>query len=572
MMAGVVLCTSVAGAEFFKGVDLSILKAAEDGGVQYRIAGQVQDPVIIFKENGCNYVRLRLFVNPSGKDGQVNTLAYTLQMAKRVKQAGLPLLLDLQYCDGWADAKSQAMPAAWKGLTNQQLLRAVRQYTLDTLKAFQNEGCLPDMVAVGNEITNGYLWPVGGPMSNEKLWPSFIELLKTCIAAVREVAPASRTKVMVHVDRGDNALISEWFFSHLQRANVEYDVIGLSYYPYGPGSLDNLRQNLAALSRKYDKDIIIVETSYWYCGEQGDLPFPTSADGQKAFLDRVMDIVAQTPGGHGKGVFYWEPAWIQGNKWNGPAWSNIWECRALFDAQGNALPALSCYWRPDPAMSYPSVPDFSYRTAADAVTAVPRRSGVWWKRHQDLLKLVAQHRDSQLIFIGDSITDMWQYEPSFGADFGKYDALDLGISGDTTEYVLFRLENGEIDGLHPKLAVLLIGTNNAGVGDRPEWIAAGVKKIVDELHRKLPGTRILLLGIFPRDLKDSKLRAVVAATNPLVAKFAEPNTTYLDIGGVFLDSNGEIPPEVMKDLLHPTTKGYELWFKAMRPELDKLMQ
>ena len=134
---------------FVKGADLSLLQFIEDHGVQYREAGQTKDPLAIFKDHGCNYVRLRLFVHPDGTVGQVNSLPYTLALAKRVKQAGFRWLLDLHYSDGWADPGHQNIPAEWKGLSQTRLAERVFTYTKETVAAFAQAGCSPDMVQVG---------------------------------------------------------------------------------------------------------------------------------------------------------------------------------------------------------------------------------------------------------------------------------------------------------------------------------------------------------------------------------------------------------------------------------------
>jgi lysophospholipase L1-like esterase len=226
--------------------------------------------------------------------------------------------------------------------------------------------------------------------------------------------------------------------------------------------------------------------------------------------------------------------------------------------------------RAAPATRPSTRPAAKPRTPDDAITPAPR-DPKWVKRHEGFVKDSAAHKDSQLIFVGDSITDGWRGRPSFKSNYGKYDPIDLGLSGDRTEHVLYRLENGEIEGLHPKVAVVMIGTNNSG-NDKPEWIAAGVAKIVEDLHTKLPDTKVLLLAIFPRGAKNSPARSVVNQTNVLLAKLDAPNTKYLDIGASFLDENGEISKEIMKDLLHPTDKGYDIWAKAMQPTLDDLMK
>lgn len=178
--------------------------------------------------------------------------------------------------------------------------------------------------------------------------------------------------------------------------------------------------------------------------------------------------------------------------------------------------------------------------------------------------------------MGDSITDFWPRVGEYSwLKFAPYHPADFGISGDATENVIWRFTHGELDGIHPKVVVLMIGTNNIGhkPADEPEWAAAGVVKIVQIFREKLPDTKILLLGVFPRDHKESKTRADVAAINETIRKLDDGNMIrYLDIGNVFLDGNGEIPHDIMLDRLHPTAKGYDLWYNAMKPLLDEMMQ
>jgi arabinogalactan endo-1,4-beta-galactosidase len=360
LLAALVL-TDISWAEFIKGVDLSMLQYIQDHDVQYKEAGKVKDPLLIFKDHGCNYVRLRLFVAPDGQEGQVNTLAYTLRFAKRVKQVELKLLLDFHYSDGWADPTHQNIPAAWKGLSHSQLLERVFVYTRETLAAFRREGVMPNMVEVGNEITNGMLWPDAGPLmeparwnvterppaSADAKWDNLAGLLKVGIRGVRESDPTGEAKVMIHIDKGGNKEMARWFFDNLQHRDVVFDVIGLSYYPFWHGTLDGLKDNLSILSQAYKKDIMVVETGYdTWRGPQGKLPFPLTPEGQKAFLEELIRIVAATHGGRGQGVCYWAPEWIMGKKWNGPTWSGQWEDRALFDYSGNMRPAMEAFQIP----------------------------------------------------------------------------------------------------------------------------------------------------------------------------------------------------------------------------------
>ncbi len=340
-----VLPTRAAAAPaFIAGADLSLLQFTEDHGVQYKEGGVAQDALSLFKAHGCNYVRLRLFVDPKGSSGQVNTLAYTVALARRVKAANLPWMLDLHYSDGWADPGHQAIPAQWQGLTHLQLVDQIFAYTRDTLAAFRLAGCPPDMVQVGNEITNGMLWPDGGQLVSEAKWDAFAELLQAGIRGVHAGATAA-TKIVIHIDKGSRLGVSRSFFAHLTARNVPFDMIGLSYYPFQDGPLAGLRQSLDYLAGTYRKDIIVAETAqYWRGGKQNlVLPYPRTPEGQKAFLADLLRTVAATPGGHGRGVFYWAPEWIEGNKWYGAGGSGDCESRALFDPSGNMLPALNAF-------------------------------------------------------------------------------------------------------------------------------------------------------------------------------------------------------------------------------------
>jgi len=329
---------------FTLGADLSLLQEVQDHGVQFKEAGQVKDPLLILKGHGWNYVRLRLFVNPNGEHGQVNSLEYTLKLAARVKAAGFKLLLDLHYSDGWADPGHQTTPAEWKDLPHPLLADQVAIYTWRTLNAFAQAGCLPDVVEVGNEVTNGMLWPDGGPLSGPQVnakWDNFADLLKVAIKTVRSFSPPGGIRIMIHIDRGEKSATSQWFFDHLKQEGVDFDVIGLSYYPFWNGPMSGLQDNLNFLANRYGKDIYIAETDYDADGGgPKGLAFPATPEGQKDYLAALIKMVQATPGGDGAGVFYWGADWIQGQKWEGPRWSGQWEGRALFDGDGEMRPAV----------------------------------------------------------------------------------------------------------------------------------------------------------------------------------------------------------------------------------------
>lgn len=207
----------------------------------------------------------------------------------------------------------------------------------------------------------------------------------------------------------------------------------------------------------------------------------------------------------------------------------------------------------------------------DAVKPVPREGG-WLKRHESINQRVAKGAD--LIFIGDSITQGWEGNGKnvWAKHYQRRNAANLGIGGDRTQHVLWRLDNGNIEGIKPKLAVIMIGTNNSG-NNTPEEIAAGITAIVEKLRDRLPETKILLLGIFPRGASpaDSR-RQVNEKTNQLVSKLHDgKHVFYLDIGKQFLAEDGTLSKEIMPDLLHLSEKGYTIWAESIEPHVARLM-
>ena len=231
----------------------------------------------------------------------------------------------------------------------------------------------------------------------------------------------------------------------------------------------------------------------------------------------------------------------------------------------------------------PTMPCPDYRTVS--VTPAPLEESWsldWWMpRHRDKLAEIARRRTAgeatDLVFIGDSITHNWEKEqaPLWQQFYGKYHPLNLGYGGDRTENVLWRLQNGEVDGIAPKVAVLMIGTNNTGLrNDDPEVTVAGIRRDLDELRKRLPQTRVLLLAIFPRgpDAADG-LRQVNARINALLPTLADNKQVfYLDINAAFLAPDGSLSRDIMPDLLHPNAEGYRRWARAMQPTLERLMR
>lgn len=200
------------------------------------------------------------------------------------------------------------------------------------------------------------------------------------------------------------------------------------------------------------------------------------------------------------------------------------------------------------------------------------------RQHQAQVE-IAQAGDIDVLFMGDSITDWWDSErepfagkPVFDRYFGDWKVANFGIAGDTTQGVLYRLQNGEGEGFSPKVVMLLIGVNNTRSNTPPE-IAEGVGAVVLQLQENFPDAEILLLGVFPYQQAGSQMRQDIDWINARISQLHDGETVhYLDIGHVFLDENGNIPVDVMSDALHPTTRGYELWAEAVIAPLTRLLE
>jgi len=214
------------------------------------------------------------------------------------------------------------------------------------------------------------------------------------------------------------------------------------------------------------------------------------------------------------------------------------------------------------------------KPAHSAVTPEPRDGDWWIKRHASFNQRVAKG-NVDLIFIGDSITHSWESggKNVWAKYYAKRNAVNLGVSGDRTQHVLWRLDNGNIKNISPKVAVIMIGTNNSGEGrSTAEEMIDGVTAVVDKLRAKLPKTKVLLLDIFPRGQRINAQRGKILQVNQVLSRLdARPHVTFLRIGQNFLSPDGSIAKEIMPDFLHLTPKGYAIWAKSIEPTLARLM-
>ena len=360
--------------KFVKGMDLSTLLELERCGAKYYDNGEDRDLLAIMKSYDVDTIRIRLWNDPWSETGESygageNDLKTSLEIAKRVTAAGFGVLLNFHYSDFWADPGKQIKPKAWADYGVKELEQAVYDYTLESMRTFLDADVNITMVQVGNELSNGLLWPEGKV-------PNYDNIATFVNAGIRAVRKADATiPVMIHLDNGgNNALYREWFDNFTKRGE-DFEIIGLSYYPFWHGSLQMLNDNMNDIAERYGKDLVIAEVSMGYTMEDyknyeklsdeerkgyatrpalvEKIEYPMTKQGQYDFMEDFLNRISHIKGGKGKGFFYWEPAWIPvpGSGWATPAslkymndpgpCGNEWANQALFDYDGNALPTLS---------------------------------------------------------------------------------------------------------------------------------------------------------------------------------------------------------------------------------------
>jgi arabinogalactan endo-1,4-beta-galactosidase len=339
------------------GADLSFGPQELAAGTRFTDFGKTATPVQILRAHGGNFVRMRLWVDPPAG---YSDLASDLALARRVAAAGMKIYLDIHYSDFWADPQHEDTPAAWQGQDLATLADTVRNYTRNVIAAFARQGTPVGMVSIGNEIRNGFLWPTGQvDWGADTGWDNLATLLKAGIAGARDGNPrGNQLRVMLHFDEGGNNADSYRFFNNLVQRGVQFDVIGLSYYPFFHGPVAALRDNVDQLATQFGKDIVIAETQYAWTLANGDNTgnflwqpsqlsdgYPASPGGQLSLDNDLLSILAAVPGGHGAGLFYWEPEWVPGVGWE-PGAGTPNDNLTLYDFQGRTLPSIGILENP----------------------------------------------------------------------------------------------------------------------------------------------------------------------------------------------------------------------------------
>ena len=348
-------------AQKYVGGDISLLPSYEANGSKYRTTtgAAITDVITFSRDNGLNAMRVRLFVDPTKapdaekKEGVRQDLAYVTALGKRIKDAGLKFLLDFHYSDSWADPVKQYTPDAWVTLTDLQLYDKIYNYTKECLQTLKDAGAEPDFIQTGNEISYGMCWGKRGSSSLKKCytdkdanWLRFTTLLKNAIKACREECP--QAKIIIHTERVANVTMQKAFYERLQKAELDYDIIGTSFYSYYHGSLQTLETSLNMLATNFPtKDIWLVEVGYFYIwqptikspGVDLSKQYPISEAGQAAYTEALINVLNKHE--KVKGLFWWM---MEANEYPPTGSSQVtkdWYNAALWDDEdGKVNPAF----------------------------------------------------------------------------------------------------------------------------------------------------------------------------------------------------------------------------------------
>jgi arabinogalactan endo-1,4-beta-galactosidase len=345
-------------SEFVMGADLSYVNQILDHGGVYKDSGNIEDPYLIFRKYGANVIRFRLFYNPLwtktvyGASGTqlYNDYADVKKGISKSKAAGMQVCLDFHYSDTWADPSKQQKPAAWDTLTRRPVLAdSVYNYTFRILNNLGINGLMPEYVQIGNEINPGLLLPQGNRWNGNEA--NMMLLLNSGIRAVRDAGASNsiKPKIIIHIAQPEN--VDAWFNGLAVKGLIDYDIIGISYYYlYSTVSINDVSTYISQIRVKYDKDVMIMETAYpWTSGDADSYSdtfnasklvpgYPASVDGQYNYLITLTQKIID---GGGKGIFYWEPAWITSNLKDLWGSGSSWDNHTLFDFQGSVIKGMN---------------------------------------------------------------------------------------------------------------------------------------------------------------------------------------------------------------------------------------
>ncbi len=337
---------SAAPRDYWFGADLSYVNEMQACGAHYAAYGET-DPYRIFARSGTNLVRVRIWND--AKWTPYSNLADVRKTIAAARANGMKVLLDFHYSDDWADGGKQIVPAAWAKLSDADQVKALYQYTLDTLDSLKADGLMPDMVQVGNE-TNGEILRTQPEEHVAINWTRNAALFNAGIQAVHDASKDSSIKprIMLHVAQPEN--IEPWFAAATKAGVIGYDIIGMSYYTkWSKEDFSGLSETIKRAHALFEKDVVVVETGYAFTDEAADPAnnllgsdsalkgYPVTPEGQAKYMHDIMQLTLDAGG---IGVVYWEPAWLSTKCRTRWAQGSDWENAAFFDYKGKGLPAL----------------------------------------------------------------------------------------------------------------------------------------------------------------------------------------------------------------------------------------
>lgn len=341
-------------AVYYKGMDLSFQTELEDFSVEYKDENGNSIQLLDFvKNNGTNLVRLKLW--HTSQDGE-NTLEDVKAYAQRIKSKNMAFLLNFHYSDYWADPGKQFPPIAWRDMTYIEVKVAIYNYTKDVVQQLKDQNTLPAIIQIGNETDSGFLWDFGKVWNEfNDNWPNYTGLVREAIRAINDVDTGNSIEIMLHHSSVENAI---YFFTELEAFNIDFDIIGLSYYPqFQIKDLNLVQSKINELATTFNKDILMVEVAYpftfdWYdnsnnyIGDSSQIlaEFPATPQGQKDYFEWLVQTIKNIPGNRGKGFCYWAPDWVTflGNETTSTGGSS-WENQCMFDFDHKALPVFDVY-------------------------------------------------------------------------------------------------------------------------------------------------------------------------------------------------------------------------------------
>lgn len=324
--------------DFIRGMDVSSYFEMKDKGYRYYDEeNQEVDALEYAVKRGFNYARMRIWKEPERipESGGYCNLERTIRLAQKIKSLGIGYVLDFHYSDWWADPGNQTKPAAWEGLSVDGLEEAVYEYTKECLVALDEAGVYPDMVQIGNEIRTGMLFPEGAVPE----WENLARFINAGIRGVRETQGTRDTRIIIHLDQGGkHEYFREWFDHVMEHGVKDFDIIGLSYYPFWHGQYHELKNNMDALAERYGKELLVMETAHAFRKSGGKFfreeqeraaGFPATQRAQRSVLELIISIIFHTKEQKGLGFFYWEPFTRAAEDAEG--WGT---CMSIMDEQG----------------------------------------------------------------------------------------------------------------------------------------------------------------------------------------------------------------------------------------------